>query len=102
MNTKKARDLTKNLVGKQIYFKLSKKALAASRIRNLTPGKLYTVTKVYSNNVAYIENDVGNSINTLLGKGVGTYRKDKPWCAWLDEKTTWILKRTPRDNSSNG
>lgn len=79
-----------NLVGRQVYFKMSKRQFAKESIkepfpiRNLTPNKLYTIVDVDSkySNLFSITNDGGSRI--LLAKDC---------CAHLNDKTGWILKR---------
>ena len=95
MNKKQKQQKPQSLVGRQVYFKLSKKALAASGIINLTPGKLYTVIRVVSEDAAIIKDDAGRESYILLGKSSST---GNPWCAYLDEKAHWILKRRAPSN----
>ena len=95
MNKKRTIDYSK-LVGRQVYFKLSKKALAESDILNLTVGKLYTVEKVWNGDLGKVVDDTGRPIAIVLG------RQDYK-CAYLDHLTYWILKReSKKESKSNG
>ena len=81
-------------ISKYVYFKLSKKALAASSIYNLTPNKLYKLTVDYKlpsdmsplspDTIYIIIADNGRSITCPL-----TFKSSH-----LDELTMWIKATT--------
>ena len=73
-----------NLVGRQVYFKMSKKQFASARIYNLTPYKLYTlIADPILNPTLYVfKNDAGRVAYFF-----------KPCCPHLANLTGWILKR---------
>lgn len=75
----------KLIVGKQVYFKLSKAKFANSTITDLTPDKLYTIVSLdthFPNELGYIFDDVGDSRIVKL---------DGPACLYM--LTNWIVKR---------
>lgn len=82
-----------NLVGRQVYFKLSKKKLEANIIIGLTPNKLYTILshdsiEPYSETILItFEDDTNKRLRAILGL------KKKHSSAHLGQLTHWILKR---------
>ena len=86
----KDRKVTKEWIGRQVYFKLSKKKMEESGIRNFTPNKLYTIVNIRTATLAYIIDDTGRL--TLI--------RVTDFCAFLEGHTTWILKNA--EVSSHG
>jgi len=76
-----------NLIGRQVYFKMSKKVWAERGNSYLTPYKLYTIVEAKSHDFYYILDDVGQRIVIYNNKEQG----NKPM--HLCELTYIILKR---------
>lgn len=73
----------------KVYFKLSKKAFAASAILDLTPNKLYEFTPIPKvSGLGYIIDD--SNYNLLIDIDVIT-------CLHLNQLTGWI-KHRPKSN----
>jgi hypothetical protein len=79
--------MSKSLIGREIYFKMSKVNVIKSGTANLTPNKLYTVIKEL-HDMVIIENDKGTEILT----GITTTS------AHLGEIAKFILKREVKSN----
>lgn len=80
-----------SLVGRQVYFKMSKQHCKDNVIKALTPGKLYTIQAVSAHGLPIIKADIGDiEAHILLGKNPHT---KKPWCSYLRNEAVWILKR---------
>lgn len=93
-------DKKTNLVGRQVYFKLTKKQLVNfTSSYYLTPNKLYTTldgvreTRGFSILIYIKPDSVSNRIGIILNPNK---------CAHLDHLTGWILKRESKENQSNG
>ena len=75
-----------NLIGRKVYFKMSKKVYKQTMLSNLTPNKLYTLYRIGDlGKTAYIKDDAGCSRYIWIVA--------KETCPHLNFKTYWILKK---------
>ena len=95
MNKKQKQQKPQSLVGRQVYFKMSKKRCKKLEVVFFTPNKLYKIKATFDENLATVLSDNNVLVSVLIGKD----KSGKPWCAHLCSDTHWILKRAP---SSNG
>lgn len=88
-----------DLVGRQIYFRLSKAKMAEleksdNRLLDLTPGKLYTIKSAYGDGWLFtIHDDVDYPRTIWLGKNANA--------AELSGAATWILKSLPKEGAKS-
>lgn len=88
MNSVTTQKTNSSLLGRSVYFKLSKKKLTSSQILDLTPGKMYEIIGVATYSVC-IKDETGDNIRVYL---VGYSGTDKSWTtAHLGNLTSFIL-----------
>lgn len=73
----------KSLIGRYVYFKMSKKKLEENDTIFYTPGKLYRIIGISKYNMIQIKSDTGYIAETALG--ILSHH--------LNEQAKWTLKR---------